>query len=65
MIISNKSPIVAELILKSSKNQKLNFNNAILPENATTSSNINLRVGAKIVTKNGNNIEFSTSHIKL
>ena len=43
----------------------MQFDSAILPENATKVSNINLRVGAPIITKNGNNLEFSTSYFKL
>ena len=65
MVLSNKSPIDAEVIIKSNKNSRLQFDTAIMPDRASQLSNISLRVGAPIITKNGNNIEFSTSHIKL
>ena len=65
LVFSNKSPIMAELIIKSSKNTKMQFDSAVYPENATTASNISLRVGAPIITKNGNNLEFSSSFFKL
>jgi len=53
------------VILKSNKNTKLQFNTAILTEDDSQLSNISLKVGAPIISKNGNNIYFSGSHIKL
>lgn len=41
------------------------FDSAILPENAATASNISLRVGAPIITKSGNNLEFDTCFRRL
>ena len=35
LVLSNKSPIEAELILKSNKNTRLQFDTAILPEKAS------------------------------
>jgi hypothetical protein len=50
------SPIPAELIIKSSKNKKMTFDNAII--NATNESQASLKVDKPVITKHGNNIEF-------
>jgi len=63
--LKNTSPIPAEFLIKSSRNQNLNFKNAVMPHEDNTKSQAALKVGHPMVTRLGNKITVSKPHMVL
>lgn len=58
VMVTNESPIPAQILVKSAKNKRLSFETVDLVDSAGSSTS--LRSGKPFITRKGNNIEVST-----